>query len=265
MSIPVGTVAYQLGASPCTGVGVTWTIKELDSALEGPVAAILFDDAGRADLAGILTPLANTEFEQERIHLALGLPDIVDDWRVGEATAESYLSYHRGCFFPWPDGRDERKTRSSLPGADLVGFGTDDNGDCFAFGEVKTSRNTAYPPGVVYGRHGMKKQLEDLRDQASIRDKLMVYLGHRALTASWYPRFQSAAKRYLSNSSDIQIFGVLVRDVPPSDRDLHARVQSLGKTCPTGTSIELLAIYLPTKRIEGIGGLALEKRARSLR
>ena len=263
MSIPPGTVAYQLGAIPCTGIGVTWTTEELNSVIEGPVAAVLFDEAGRADLAGILTPLANTEFQQDSIGRVLSLPDVVDDWRVGEAAAESYLSHHRNCYFPWPDGRDERKTRSSLPGADLVGFGSDDMGYCFAFGEVKTSHDSRCPPGVIYGRHGLQQQLEDLRDQESFRDDLMRYLGHRAMTAPWFPRFQCAVKRYLNNSSDIQIFGVLVRDVPPSGKDLCARVRSLGNTCPSGTFIELLAIYLPLARINGIGKLALEKRAGS--
>ena len=240
-------------------MGVTWTIEEFESAIEGPVAAVLFDDIGTADISGILTPLANTDFEHESIRRVLSLPEVVEDWRVGEAAAESYLSNHRSCYFPWPDGRDERKARSSLPGADLVGFGRDDMGYCFAFGEVKTSQDPKCPPGVVHGRHGMQRQLEDLRDKESIRDNLMRYLGHRAAKTPWFPSFQSAAKRYLNNSSDIQIYGILIRDVPPNEMDLDARVLRLGKSCAQETTIELLAIYLPLGRIDGIGDWVLEQ------
>ena len=260
MTVPLGNVAYNLDIVPCSGIGVTWTHDELDSALEGPVAAFLFDDAGAADVASILAPLANTEFEQDGLRRILSIPEDIEDWRVGEAIAESYLSDHRACYFPWPDGRDERKSGSSLPGADLVGFCTDVNGDRFAFGEVKTSREEKYPPSLVYGRTGLKQQLEDLCDRQSIRDRLMHYLGYRAKSSPWRARFETASRRYLVNSSDVQVYGVLVRDVTPDKDDLRARVEALGKDCPQGTIVELLAIYLPTSSIRGIGGVSIAKR-----
>src|SRR5690606_37858342 len=121
------------------GLGLTWSDDDLNAAMSGSLPAILFDDAGKADIEDILTGLAETEFEQEGLRRVLAHPDDVDDWRVGEARAEAYLTEHRGCCFPWPDGRDERKRGSSLPGADLVGLVGDAQGDCLAFGEVKTS------------------------------------------------------------------------------------------------------------------------------
>lgn len=180
---------------------------------------------------------------------------------MGEAIAEAYLTDHRSCSFPWPDGRDERKGGSSLPGADLAGFGIDWNGDCFAFGEVKTSREERYPPGTMHGRTGLKKQLEDLRDSDAIRDDLVKYLGHRAGSAPWRARFQQATKRYLGNPSDVQLYGVLVRDVEPHQDDLRARVDDLGAECPEGTSIELFALYLPRGSLEGIGEEMASRRA----
>ena len=36
-----------------------------------------------------------------------------------------------------------------------------------------------HPPGNMYGRHGLKAQLEDLRNNEEIRNTLFVYLGHR--------------------------------------------------------------------------------------
>ena len=244
---------YGMGSPPCSGVGVRWSDEELNVAMDGRVAAVLFDAEGKADIEEILAGLAETEFEQAGLRRVLENPGRVEDWRVGEAIAEAYLTDHRSCIFPWPDGRDERKSGSSLPGADLVGFGIDGDGDCFAFGEVKTSREERYPPGTMHGRTGLKKQLEDLRDRDAIRVDLVRYLGHRAGSASWRARFQRATKRYVGNPSDVQLYGILVRDVEPHQDDLRARVDDLGAGCPEGTRIELFALYLPRESLEGIG------------
>ena len=146
---------------PVRELGWSGTDEELDAALSGPVATVLFDDEGKANIESILTDLVETDFEQDGLRRILSVPDAIEDWRVGEAIAETYLQDHRDCCFPWPDGRDERKSGSSLPGADLVGFGRDEDGDCLAFGEVKTSSEAEYPPGAMYGRTGLKKQLEE--------------------------------------------------------------------------------------------------------
>ncbi|MDE2732370.1 MAG: hypothetical protein OXI38_13360 [Bacteroidota bacterium] len=153
-------------------MGLRWSGADLDAALKGPVAAVQFDEAGRADIEEILRGVTETAFEQESLRRVLAGPVRIEDWRVGEAIAETWLSNHRACLFPWPDGRDERKSGSSLPGADLVGLHADAEGDCLAFGEVKTSSDANHPPGVMYGRTGLKQQLEDLRDCTSIRDDL---------------------------------------------------------------------------------------------
>lgn len=260
MVIAVGSVVYEHGSPPCSGIGLQWSREDLDDAMEGDVAAILFDDAGKAEIASIFIDVPETGFTQKRLSDALKAPIEVDDWRVGEAIAESYLVYHRSCCFPWPVGRDERKTGSSLPGADLVGFVTDDDGDRLAFGEVKTSSQTKYPPSVMYGPKGLKRQLENLRDCISIRNTLFEYLAHRSKNTSWFSRFKSASTRYLSNKSDVQLFGVLIRDVPPKAKDLRVRVQKLAKDCPVGTTIELLALYLPNGCISDLGGIVAAKR-----
>ena len=144
---------------------------------------------------------------------------------------------------------------------DMVGFGIDEDGDCFAFGEVKTSSEHRYPPGAMYGRTGLKRQLEDLRDSKEIRMDLMKYLGHRAVSAPWRGRFQRAAIRYVGNGSGVQLYGVLVRDVEPDQDDLRAVVDGLGAGCPARTRIELLALYLPQERLDGIGEEMVSRRA----
>ncbi len=252
---------YRIGGFPCSGIGLRWSDDELNAAMDGRVAAVLFDDEGKADIEDILAGLAETEFELAGLRRVLQDPDRVEDWRVGEAIAEAYLTDHRSCNFPWPDGRDERKGGSSLPGADLVGFGIDRDGDRFAFGEVKTSREGRYPPGTMHGRTGLKRQLEDLRDSDAIRDDLVRYLAHRAGSASWRARFQRAVRRYLRNPSDVQLYGVLVRDVEPRKDDLRLRVDELGAGCPEGTCIELLALYLPQESLDSIGEEIVSRRA----
>ena len=260
MSVAEGTTVYNCGAPPCSGVGLAWSSRDLDAALSGPVAAVLFDNEGKANIEDVLTDLADTEFAQERLKRVLAVPGDIEDWRVGEAIAETYLTCHRCCYFPWPDGRDERKSGSSLPGADLVGLGKDDDGDCLAFGEVKTSNDVKHPPGVMNGRSGLRQQLEDLRDQETVRNDLLKYLGHRAQTAAWRSRFRAAAQRYLRNTSDVQLYGVLIRDVLPHCDDLRARVQDLARSCLNGTCIELLALYLLEGCINGIGRAMIAKR-----
>lgn len=260
MTLSKGTVEYTLGAAPVIGCGISWTDEELDTALAGPVAGVVFDDAGNADCAAMLEGLTETEFDREGVQRVLNSKQEPEAWRVGEGLAESYLTHHRNCSFPWPDGRDERKSGSSLPGADLVGFYQNGEQDCFAFGEVKISGEAKYPPGAMHGRTGLKQQLEDLRDKVSIRDKLVKYLWHRAVKASWKRRFINAYKRYNANSADVCLFGLLVRDVEPHSDDLRVRITKLGNVCPSAMSIELIAIYLPAGSIDSLSKKIVQSR-----
>ena len=67
----------------------------------------------------------------------------------------------------------------------------------------------------MYGRTGLKRRLEDLRDSESIRKDPVKNLGHRAKLASWRARFEQAARRHLGNTSDVQLYGVLVLTYKP--------------------------------------------------
>ena len=251
---------YALGAPPVTGAGLGVSMEDLDSALSGPVAAIVFDDTGSDLVSALLDGLADTDFARDNLETLLTDTHQPENWRVGEALAESYLCECRDCYFPWPDGRDERKRGSSLPGADLVGFRVVGGTEHFAFGEVKTSTEAAYPPGAAYGRHGLKQQLEDLRDRQDIRDGLVLYLAHRAGSNPWLQRFRDASAAYLRNTNDVHIFGLLVRDVPPHENDLRVRVESLTQGCPPATAIELTAIYLPAGAIGTLSSKVLASR-----
>lgn len=251
---------YTLGAHPVTGAGLGVGAEALDVALQGPIAAVVFDDAGRDGISGLLDGLADTDFAQDNLATLLDDEREPEAWRVGEAIAEHYLTTNHACHFPWPDGRDERKRGSSLPGADLVGFQNDGERERFAFGEVKTSSEDRYPPGAAYGRHGLKKQLEDLRDQRTIRNDLVKYLGHRAIRSSWQDRYRSATAVYLQDPCEVRIFGLLIRDVPPHQNDLSARVTCLGDGCPGATVMNLFALYLPPGRITNLGATVMASR-----
>ena len=258
--VAVGTVQYTLGRPPVTGCGVAISDEELDSSLAGPVAEIVFDDEGIADLTSLIAGLSETEFSPEAIRGILSDSAEPENWRVGEALAESYLVHNKNCHFPWPDGRDERKAGSSLPGADLVGFHRDGECDRFAFGEVKTSSDRNYPPGAMYGQTGLKQQLEDLCNNQIIRQNLVKYLGHRAKNAVWKTQFQNAAGRFLKDSNDVRIFGAMVRDVPPHEDDLRVRVDKLGDGCPANIEMELLAIYIPENSISTLSEKVVQSR-----
>lgn len=260
MDTPRGTECYNADCSTVTARGLTYSEAELSVALSGPVAAILRDDAGNEVLCELLIGVAETDFQKESVGRILSNERVPEDWRVGEAIAESYLKEYNACFFPWPAGRDKKNPESSLPGADLVGFQHTGQGVKpyrFAFGEVKTSSEQRWPPQVMHGRHGLVQQLESIRDSKDVKDDLVKYLGHRTPGTECQNHYKEAAYRYLADSTDVSLFGVLVRDVEPRTHDLRNRAEVLASGCPAQTSIELTAIYLPENSIPGIGNRAL--------
>lgn len=192
MSVAAGTINYQLGTAPVIGCGFSYSADELNTALSGTKPP--------------------------------------EDWRVGEALAETYLVDQKDCFFPWPDGRDERKSGSSLPGA-------------------------------MHGRTGLKQQLEDLKDDVKIKDDIFRYLGFRAQKSSWEDRFKRAAKNYIQSKTNVRVFGFLVRDVEPNQDDLRTRVTKLAKDQHADMVIELLALYLPQNSIGQLSNSVVSSRS----
>lgn len=259
--IPSGKPVYAVGAPPVAAEGVEISATELDVTLSQRLPTILNDVAGVRRIQELLGGLAQTTFAADRLNSALNETHTVYDWQVGEAMAEAYLVDHRQCEFPWPSGRDLRNPEASPAGADLVGFQTHKGSVRFAFGEVKTSAEAKWPPQVVTGRHGLAKQLEELRDSRPAKDHLaIVYLAHRAPNADWEGRYRSAAARYLAKESDVSLFGFLIRDVQPDPQDLSSRTAHLAGDCPPDTSIELRALYLPFGSISSLAAKAQAHR-----
>lgn len=258
IKIPSGKGVYSITSLTIIANGLAFSDVDLNVSLDQRLPEVLADQAGKRRIQELLDGLAQTAFDVERINHALQASHTLRDWQVGEAIAEAYLVDHRECEFPWPTGRDLRNPEASPAGADLVGFQTHKDSVRFVFGEVKTSAEEKWPPQVMTARHGLTKQLEELRDSRAVKDHLaIVYLGHRASRADWELRYRSAVSRYLANDSDVSLFGFLIRDVEPKADDLSSRAALLSHNCPADTSIELLALYIPRGSITALATRAL--------
>lgn len=258
--IPTGQEVYNTDHPPVLARGFSYSDDQLDEMLQGPVQDLLTDTQGTEQLEQLLSTVVSTDFEREGLDRLLRDDVEPENWRVGEAIAEGFVADHGDCVFPWPTGRDLKNPEASPAGCDLTGFqstGDAEHSYRFAFGEVKTSDQAAWPPGVVYGRHGLQKQLEGLRDDRKIKDALCRYLGHHAPRTDWEAMYQSAAKRYLqSDTEDVSLYGVLVRDVGADQRDLARRATALAEDLPEQTTIELYALYLPQNCIGSLSDRA---------
>lgn len=253
MTMAVGVEVFKVDEIRVIARGVQHTTTERDQSLNGPVRKLIEDEDGKKKALDATASLALTDFGRGALDEILSAQHSVEDWRVGEAYGEAYLVIHKRCAFPWPDKWDERKSGSSLPGADFVGFqetGTKETSYRFAFGEAKTSYDLNCPPSTMFGRTGLKQQLEDLSNSKEVRDDLFRYLMIRAIGSSWQDKWKSAAQRYLADKADVAVFGILVRDVAPNKADLQARSKSLAENHPKTMHIELLGIYLPTDSIK---------------
>jgi len=256
--MPSGQEAYNADATPVIARGLTYTDKQLDEMLHGPVKDILQDVKGADELHELLSSVVSTGFEQEGLEELLVDNTVPDNWRVGEAIAEGFVTDYGDCVFPWPTGRDLKNPNASPAGCDLTGFqptGDDGLPYRFVFGEVKTSEQDKSPPDVM---NSLGNQLKGLCDKRKVKDSLCRYLGHHASNADWEPMYKSAVKRYLqSNTEDVSIYGVLVRDVEVSADDLAGRATVLARLCPARTAIALYALYLPKRAISSLSANAV--------
>ena len=248
--IALGKECYHEINGAIHGYGRKWSEKDLSSALGNEVADLVYDESGNEQIRSILAGVVATEFEKAELEKVLASADTIKDWQVGEAIAECYLSKHRNCLFPWPDGRDVRRPKSSLPGADLVGLIGEDGETRFVFGEVKTSTEKKWPPQVCGGRSkgkGLGKQVRELCCDENIKNRIFLYLGHRA--GAFAEQYKVAARHFLIDRNDVHVVGFLVRDVEPKPEDLKSLVKSISSVRSEKTSVEFWALYLPNGKI----------------
>ncbi|WP_430450832.1 hypothetical protein [Rhodopirellula europaea] len=215
--------------------------------LVGPVSERLHDSTAAVDFEEDLRALATTQFASDNLELVLqaSVPE-ERDWAIGESLAEAFLEYEHSVSWPWNHERDKRNPFASLPGADLVGFVVDGGVTRLALGEVKASTDTNNPPGVMNGRSGMRHQLEQLATNLETLCQLLKWLHPRCKGTGNEQPFKDAVRLLIdSGNQAISLYGVLIRDTPPTSLDLEARGDALAKTIAHPTSCRLIAIYLP--------------------
>lgn len=183
---------------------------------------------------------------------ALQTPKVeVQDFRIGEALAEVLLEENFKCRFYWNELRDARNPQGNKTGADLVGFIEIDNGEVlFLFGEVKTSSEQKSPPQVMTNPSGLENQLKDLYNDSKKRQILISYIHNKInlLNNNDFKNDFDAAKKnyYKQNNTTYMLYGVLVRDTSPDEKDLKQSFDKLNKEILENTiGLKLLAIYLP--------------------
>jgi len=211
------------------------------------VAARVHDDEGSTEFEAHVRGLAITGFEQESLQALLDAAHQEDrDWAIGEALAEVHLSQQHGVDWPWNTERDKRTPNASLPGADLVGLMTDEEGALLALGEVKCSSEMNSPPGVMHGRSGMACQLDNLAENLVLLNTLLRWLFPRCKGKPFQADFDVAVQRLLrSGNQAIALFGVLIRDTQPNESDLQARARYLADRLSPPSSCRLTALHLP--------------------
>jgi len=211
------------------------------------VVSRLHDEEGTTEFEAHLRGLANTGFARDSLDaiLAAEIPE-ERDWAIGEAMAEAYLESEHNITWPWNMERDKRNPKASLPGADLVGFKTDEDGIRLALGEVKTSTDVNTPPGVMSGRSGMTHQIDNLANNLSLIRQLLFWLLPRCKGTEHEASFNEAIGLFFeSGNKAVALFGVLIRDTQPNELDLRRRGQTLSGTLQDPTTCQLIAIYLP--------------------
>lgn len=226
--------------------GLVCDEESLRAFVEGAVIPRLRDSEAEfeEDLRGLATADVDSEFLQAL--LSATRPTLA--WEIGEALAEVFLANDAvvAAKWPWNTARDRRTPGASLPGADLVGFGTVDGETLLLIGEVKTSSQQEAPPNVMYGRHGMIDQLIEAGTALTIQRSLLEWLHARCLEGEARKLYVNAARGYLSSAGKrVLLSGVLVRDTGPDQRDLEGRAVQLSSEFGEPTVINLTALYLP--------------------
>jgi hypothetical protein len=228
--MPKGDKVYEIIHNGISIDGICYTASHVEASVIH-VANKCYDSEGIALFDKFAKSVSSTGFSPVSF-----MQMRILDWQVGEGFAEAYLSSHFSCRFPWSSNRDLKNPKSSLSGADMVGYC---NGE-FAFGEVKTSSESKYPPQVTSKKDGLNSQLNTLCSDPQLRLTLVHYLFHREMDKTEYI---DAFKCYMNDMSSFYIFGVLVRDVLPKIRDWEYLKKYLKPHKPE--KVSLVALYLP--------------------
>jgi hypothetical protein len=242
-----GTPVYSGTSSQVIWRGARLTHELLSDLRGGPLAERTHDLAQRDECIAELRAMATTDMATEVIEDLINSETRPLGWEVGEALAEAILEQYHGAIWPWNTARDRRTPKASLPGADLIGFVQEADGNvCLLFGEVKTSSDVNTPPGVVYGRSGLIAQLEGLATRRDLHFSLLKWLRARCVEPDLRRFYEAATARFIgSKGRDFRLVGCLMRDTSPHEDDVRARAINLSKSLSAPSAASLYAWYLP--------------------
>lgn len=233
---------------------VTWDAYELDAEVvgflkQGVLRERVADISLRDEVEADIREAAAEDVADELVRQLLTSEPDPEPWQIGEALAEVLLAEWHDAVWVWNQGRDRRTPRASLPGADLVGFLAAADGSArFLFGEVKSSEDADSPPNVVYGRHGMIQQLEDLAWRPELVWTLIRWLRARCTEGAALATYRSALMAHAkSGGKDLVLAGCLLRDTVPNEMDVKNRGKALAKAVSGSTSVHLRVWHLPDK------------------
>lgn len=228
------------------------SLSDLDAfkaVLCGQVMSRIDDAEMMESLERDLMALAQTDFDVAQIKTLLESEQPEErDWAIGEAIAECLLESQCSAVWPWNGARDKKTPLASLPGADLVGLICENGTYRLLFGEVKTSTDANCPPNVMYGRSGMIHQIDELATKLNELLQVIKWLYARCKGLPYENEFLAAMQVFVSSGlKDIRLYGVLVRDTSPAEKDLSGRGATIAKSLAAPTTLKLHAYYLPCK------------------
>ena len=242
------SMAYSGAASPVRWEGRVVDDRErFERYMRDVVRPRIADEASSFDTE--LRDLATTGMATCTLERLLRAVPVPQGWEIGEAFAKCALrdDSDREVHWPWNTVRDRRTPRASLPGVDLVGFCCDGQDVFLLFGEVKTSSDARTPPRVMSGSGSMAWQLERSATRLDDQRVLLQWLHVRCRSEPHYFKlYRRAVERYLeSGGKALLLVGALIRDTPPSERDLESRGKALSSRIADPTRVDLVAWYLP--------------------
>lgn len=245
-------VYHSNGSANAKYFGLQFHNEGLEEYLGDRVNKRFYDLEGTAAAIEEFSDLELTGFTRTSLAAIFSSQPSVIPWKIAETFVECYFEDFLNIQFPYNGSRDAKNPKASLAGADIVGFTYENDNVVLVFGEVKTSNDASYPPSVVYGRTGLKYQINDLISSWKTRSSLIRWLYFRIKSHdnrdAIMPDFKKAVAIYIkSRFEKMKIFGVLVRDVQPNDADLKRQYDTLITGLKSLTQLELLAFYLPVR------------------
>jgi len=236
----------------CCYLGYKFDEKYVKEHFSNEIKKRLVDYAGTKELVRSFDDIVETDFDRSVLEKIVQLDlEKIEIWKIGEAFSEFFLETAFQVRFWHNHLRDLKNPKASPTGADLVGFIDIEGNTLFVFGEVKTSEDERCPPQVVYGRTGLKNQISELKNNKTISNNLIRYLGFKVRdlpkTDPFYMDYHNALRIFIRNRYRIHLFGLLVRDTKCNSKDLESGYNNLKDTTHKDMIIKLIGLYIPIK------------------